>query len=581
MIPQNFIDDIQSRTDIVEVISGYIPVKRSGRNFKALCPFHGEKSPSFMISPQKQIFHCFGCSEGGGALQFLMKYEKVTFVEAVEILAKRLGVDVPKQNDDKSKLKNVLYEAVNEASIFFHKNLLSDNASPLMSYLAKRGISKETVEKFRIGYAPGRNGLTDYLRKKNFTLETLEKASLVIPAQNGYRDLFIDRITFPIFDVRSRVVGFGARIYTEKKDAPKYINSLENPLYSKREQLFGLNFAKDEIIKNDLVIIVEGYMDMIIPYIYGVKNIVASSGTALTIEQINIIRRYTNNVVLLFDSDRAGQLATLRALDLLLENELKVKIVQLPSGFDPDLLVRQYGKDFFQALIEKRQDFFDYKINILKGLYDGDSIDGKTKIVQELFITLAKLKSEVEKYEYIKKLSDNLKIKEEILIAEFRKLSTQNNYKRSAIAGNIGSSDKVNEPLSLAEKILLKFMFTNGKAFMVMKKNLNSEDFNSAMAKKCIDYFFTNCSDPKEQVLNNLIASIEDKLLSSFVSQIILDDNIPQDNESFKASVMKLRSKKKFNLKEKIRQEIGEAEKNGDRVRVRELITKFGQIKTR
>ncbi|UCD15320.1 MAG: DNA primase, partial [Candidatus Omnitrophota bacterium] len=320
MIPQKFIDEVQTRTDIGEVISSYIPLKRAGRNFKALCPFHGEKTPSFMISPQKQIFHCFGCGQGGTVIQFIMQYEKASFVEAIEILARRLGLEIPYQRGEKQKLKTILYDAVEQAAQVFNKNLLSRTAAPVMSYLNKRGISKEVIEQFRIGYAAGRNALADNLRKKGFSLEVLEKSSLVIARESGFRDLFADRIMFPVCDSRARVVGFGARLWRQSSSAPKYINSLENPLYSKRQHLFGLNFAKDHILKEDCVIVVEGYLDMIIPFMAGIKNIVASLGTALTSEQIRLIRRYTTNIVLVFDSDKAGQAASLRALDLLLEN---------------------------------------------------------------------------------------------------------------------------------------------------------------------------------------------------------------------------------------------------------------------
>jgi len=216
MIPQSFIDDIQTRTDIVEVISSYIPLKRAGRNFKANCPFHGEKTPSFMISPQKQIFHCFGCGEGGGVIQFLMMHEKMTFVEALELLAKRLGLEIPEQRQEKDRFKNVIYGCLDEASLFYHKALLEGLAAkPIIAYLNKRGINIETIKKFRIGYSLGRPSLIEYMRGKNFTLEILERASLAISQGQGYRDLFRERVMFPIFDIRSRVIGFGARTWRE------------------------------------------------------------------------------------------------------------------------------------------------------------------------------------------------------------------------------------------------------------------------------------------------------------------------------------------------------------------------------
>jgi len=576
MIPQSFIDDIQSRTDIVEVISGYIPLKRSGRNFKTNCPFHGEKTPSFMVSPQKQIFHCFGCGQGGGVIQFLMLYEKLSFVEAIELLAKRLGTEIPYQKNDKEKFKDSLYEVVNEAALFFHKNLLEDAANqPVLAYLRQRGIDQEMIKKFRIGYASGRNTLLATLRQKGYSLEALEKASLVIAQHEGCRDLFRERIMFPIFDVRNRVVGFGGRIWRDIENAPKYINSLENALYSKRDHLFGLNFSKDDIVKSNAIIITEGYLDMIVPFMHGVRNVVASLGTALTLEQIRLIRRYTRNIILVFDADKAGQMATLRAVDLLLENDLQVKVVRLPSGFDPDSLVRQHGADGFLQLIDKKVDFFDFKTDFLKKTHDIDSIEGKTKIAQELFTTINKLNSEIEKYEYIKKLSSSLHVKEEILIAEFRKVFAKDN-KNNAVPQPEFLVSK--DPVSITEKVLLKFMFTNKKAFPLIKKNLKEEDFLFPLARKTVSYFLHNYPEAIDMTANAILGTIEDKEISSFVSKILMDDDIPLDKETFKTSVLKLRQRRLKGVKDHLRQQMRDAEKNGDNTRLKLLIDKYGKV---
>ena len=573
MIPQNFIETIQARTDIVELISGYIPLKRTGRNFKAVCPFHNEKTPSFIVSPQKQIFHCFGCGQGGGVIQFLMFHEKVSFPEAVEILANRLGIEVPYQRSGQAKLKNLLYDAVNEASLFFHNNLLQDkNCKGVLDYLNKRGIDIKTIKKFRIGFAWGRNSLINLLRKKKFTLDILEKSSLIVAKQQGYRDLFCERITFPIFDTRSRVIGFGARLL-QQSQGPKYINSLENPLYSKRKQLFGLNFSKEDIAKKDCAVAVEGYLDMITPFMAGVTNIVASSGTALTPEQIQLIRRYTSNIILVFDSDKAGQLATLRAIDLLLEGDLNVEISQLPKGYDPDSLVRAKGKDYFLGLLEKREDFFDYKVRILRGMHDIDTINGKEKIAKEVFSTIDRLSSEIKKYEYIKKLSHILNIKEEVLIADFRK--TQSKGKAPSIKQN---ASFVMEPLSITEKIILKFMLTNKKAFFLVKKNLKEEDFTPGLSRRAVEYLLKNYSAEEDISYAQMIGSIEDKDISTFVSRILIDDQIPLDREMFKSSIMKLRKRRISALKEKVKDQIREAESTGDEDRRKKLINKYYKI---
>jgi len=575
MIPQEFIEEVQQKTDIVDLISSYIPLKRAGRNFKAQCPFHNEKTPSFFVNPQKQIFHCFGCGEGGGALQFLMLYDKLSFPEAVEVLAKRLGMQIPYQKvSAKDKIKTRLYDVVQEASQFFHKSLLSmEEALLARNYLDKRGITKGIIANFNIGYAPGNNMLIGYMRKRGVTLDILEKASLVVSkTQGGYRDLFRGRIMFPIYDIRHRVVGFGARRIKDKEGVPKYINSFENPLYSKREHLFGLNFSKDEIIKKDSAIVTEGYMDMIVPFTAGIKNIVASLGTALTPEQIRLIKRYTSNIILIFDSDKAGEGATLRAVDLLIENGLNIKIVHMPKGFDLDLATREKGTRFVKALLDKQTDFFDYKIEILRSLYDPDSIEGKVKIAEHMLSTISRLNSEIEKYEYIKKLSAVLRIKETVFIAELRKADKGFEKNRGA--------PQVNRPniiLPMAEKMLLRAVFSSDKVLAALEKRISAEDFSHPLARKT----FSLVSQHKVKngsVSRSFVSSILDKEVAGFVSQIMMEDMGKIDKNILKDCILRLRSNRIKTIKEKLRNEIRQAEDRKDSGRVKSLMNEFQKI---
>ena len=583
MIPQSFIEEVQSRTDIVELISGYIPLKKAGRNFKAACPFHGEKTPSFIVSPQKQIFHCFGCGEGGGIFQFLTLIEKTSFPEAVEMLANKLGLAIPHQKGESTQNKNILYEAINKATLFFCDNLKNNQKyQSIRTYLSQRGIGPETINKFQIGFAPGNNSLIQFMRKNGFTLEVLEKASLVTSNLGNFHDLFQDRVTFPVFNVRSRIVAFGARICKEAVNSPKYINSFESSLYSKREHLFGLNFSKEAIIKEDSVIVVEGYLDMIIPFMRGVKNIVASLGTALTIEQIRLVKRYASCVVLMYDSDKAGQAAILRSIDLLLENGLRAEVVSLPEGYDPDLLARKQGKDSFLEALENKIDFFDYKLSSLKKTYDADTIDGKTKIAKSMLVTLNKLNSEVEKYEYIAKLAGNLGVKEEIMIAEFR-----NNFikKGSVQEKKFSSSSYRNqslglnkELLSVTEKVLLKVILTNLKAFSLAKKNLKKEYFQSNLAQKTISLLFDTYLEAGGGSTQRFLGTIEDKEISGFISKILIDENIPLDKNIFKESLIKLRKKGVVEMKKKLKDQIREAEGKGDKQKSKELMEEHSRI---
>ncbi|MCK5392829.1 MAG: DNA primase [Candidatus Omnitrophica bacterium] len=586
MIPQSFIEEVQSRTDIADIIGGYIDLKRAGRNFKAVCPFHSEKTPSFMVSSQKQIFHCFGCGEGGGVFQFLVLMEKITFPEAVEMLAEKLGLTVPNEGGSNNKSKSVLYDVMTEGSNFFYNNLTASKNYPnIINYLNKRGIDNTTITKFKLGYVDDNNILLSYMRGKGVTLENLEKVSLVISKHNGFRDLFVNRIMFPIFDIRSRVVGFGARTIKAEPNSPKYINSIENFLYSKRDHLFGLNFAKDDISKEDSVIVVEGYLDMIIPYVNGIKNIVASLGTALTIEQIRLIKRYTSNVILSYDSDEPGRKATLRSIDLLVENDLKVKVVELPEGYDPDSLVIEKGKDRFLQKLNEKQDFFDYKLDSIKKNYDSKSIEGKSHIAKEMLTTIDKISSEIEKYEYIRKLASALNVKDKIMIDEYKILFSKKGsfYKKSYVSNfeNDSSKERINsikEPLSVTEKVILKSMLTNYNAFIVIKKNLKEEYFSSHLARKTVEFFFNHYPEGLKHSPSDLLGAVKDKEISSFISRIIMDEDIFLDKDVFKQSLLKLCKKGVEKIKVGLKEQIREAEGKGDKNKLKKLIMEFNRV---
>jgi len=566
MIPQPFIDDIQSRSDIAEIIGGYIPLKRAGRNFKAVCPFHAEKTPSFLISPQKQIFHCFGCGAGGGVLQFMMLYEKVTFPEAVQMLATRLGLEVPAQKGAPDSGKQAVYDVLAQAADFYHHNLLKENSRRQLDYLTGRGLDLETIKQFRLGFSGGPLRVMDVLRKKGFTLDLLAKASLVVPGQEGFRDTFFDRVMFPICDTRSRIVGFGARLWQERPGAPKYINSLEGPVYSKREQLFGLNFARDAVMRQDALIIVEGYMDVIVPFSRGIKNIAASSGTALTQEQIKLIRRFTSNVVLVYDSDQAGEAASLRALDPLLANEINLRIVRLPAGHDPDSLVRKEGAEGFRKLLDNGQDFFDFKLSVLCAASDVRTTAGKSAVAKEMFTSISRIKSEIVRYDYLARLAQALSVKEESLIAEFNKGNVSS--RQPVAPGPAAGSD----PVPLTDKVLVKFMAQSPGAFALIKGNVRPDDFVSAQARQTADYFFKNYSGLG---LEAFISSIEDSQVSGFLSDLILDENVPLDKAAFKSSLLKVRGQR-LRLEQKLlRDQIREAEKSGDSCLLKQLMTKY------
>ncbi len=485
-IPENFLEDILGRIDIVEVISGYIPLKKAGANFKANCPFHHEKTASFMVSPERQIYHCFGCGESGNAFKFLMRHERMEFPEAVEILAKKCGVNLPDQHkpglERTASLNSQLYK-VNELALGFYENSLqSVDSQAARDYLLKRGVKLVTIKECRLGLATsGWDNLINFLRSQGINLALMEQAGLILPKDTGgYYDRFRNRIIFPVFDLRSRLIGFGARVLDDS--LPKYVNSPETPVYSKGKNLFGFNLSKDFIRQTDSVVIVEGYLDFIIPYQEGLKNIVASQGTALTIEQIRLIKRYTHNAVMVYDGDTAGQLATLRSLDLLIEEGLDVKIVPLPKGVDPDVLVRQEGVDTLKNRVRQAVSFFDYKLEVLKSLHDIRDAHGKTRIAQEMLLTINKFENAILRGEYIKRLSDQMRIPEPYILEELHKLKPA--FYRSVDQ----PATPTPKPLAInpAEKLLIKFMLEGNEAIERIMSELSLSDFQDARTAKIV-----------------------------------------------------------------------------------------------
>ncbi|RKY38568.1 MAG: DNA primase, partial [Candidatus Omnitrophota bacterium] len=343
--PQEIIKEIQERADIVEVISNYFPLKKAGSLFKTLCPFHQEKTPSFIVNPQKQIFHCFGCGVGGNVFSFLMRQENISFPEAVEMLARQTGVNISRyfsKSGERSGVVSRLYEVNELSSLYYQNNLLNkEKGREARRYLLeRRGISQEVISRFRIGYAPAQGGLLSYLQKRGWTEEILIQAGLAVKREEGiYTDKFLQKIIFPLFNPQGKIVGFGSRRLDNQ--VPKYVNSPQTVVFNKSRYLYGLNFAKQFI--KESVIIVEGYLDLLSLVQYGICNVVASLGTALTREQIRLLKRYTQRCLLIYDGDKAGQDACLRGLDLFIEEGIEGGVVLLPEGLDPDSCIREEG----------------------------------------------------------------------------------------------------------------------------------------------------------------------------------------------------------------------------------------------
>lgn len=576
-IPENVLEEILSRIDIVEIVSGCIPLKRSGRNFKALCPFHHEKTASFMVSPDRQIYRCFGCGESGNAFKFLMKYDHLEFIETVEILAKKAGVILPeKEKIDRNteSLYTQLYKINELAAIFYQETLNGLDNQSAKDYLLKRGMKETVIKLFKIGAAPDKwNGLINYLRAKNINLSLMEKAGLILPNdQGGYYDRFRNRIIFPIFDIKSRVIGFGGRVFTPQESAAKYINSPETLIYIKGDNLYGLNAAKDAIIKNDFVVIVEGYLDFIMPYSHGLQNIVASLGTALTEKQVNLLKRWTQNAVMVYDADNAGETAALRTLDIFIEEGMNVKVVSLPEGFDPDLFVRKSGIERFREEICQAKNLFEYKLKILKSHCDISRIEGKAKVCLEILPTINKFKNAVLKSEYIKWLAGELEIKEEALLQELKKVKEKRPYLEHG-----GISQKKTQAINPTERLLLKLIMEETALIGRVRKQLNPVDFQDEKISKVVSLIFNLDEQGRNVETNKLMGQLEDKDSLEIICEAAFDSAVVSQNKDkiVDDCIKLIKNRRVILLKQRLQEQIKIAESLGNEEELDGLRTEF------
>jgi len=578
-IPDNILEDILSRTDIVEVVSGFIPLKRAGRNFKALCPFHHEKTASFMVSPDRQIYHCFGCGESGNAFKFLMTYERLEFLEAVQTLAKKAGIVLPLAQGKIDKTEGFttqLYKINELAAYFYANNLNSANGNKAKEYLLKRGLKEETIKLFQLGLAFDKwDALINSLRAKNYNLSLLEKSGLVIPKEGqGYYDRFRNRIIFPIFDIKSRTVGFGARVLDDS--LPKYINSPETQIYTKGRNLYGLNLAKDNIRESDFVVVVEGYLDFIIPFQNGLKNIVASLGTALTTEQARVLNRYTHNVVMIYDADAAGELATLRSLDIFIEEGMNVKIACLPKGFDPDSFVHKFGIGVFKEKIEKAQDLFDYKLTILKSRCNWREIEGKIKVSQAMLETINKIKNSILRSEYIKRLAQELDIREDALLQEIKKLSQQKQY---SVSNEIIHKKNLN--INPTEQLLIKLMLEETELIEHIRKNLEPADFQDELAFRVVSIMFDLLEQGKNVEPATLMSYLEgEDALQLICESVFVPDNLSAQHKEkvINDCIKRLKTEKLKSKKHHLQNQITSAEQLGDEEKLNRLKEEFNYL---
>jgi DNA primase len=421
-IPDETINEVRERASIVDVVGDYVSLRKSGANYQGLCPFHGEKTPSFNVNPARGIFHCFGCGVGGNAITFIMKVEGLAFPEAVRFLAKRVGVTIeeriPTPHEQKRKdEREALYKINETAADFYRRFLVEDGAGEVCRrYLEQRGVDKATAEAYRLGFAPDRwDALTKHLEQQHISLETAESLGLVRRRDSGgYYDTFRNRLLFTIADIQGRIIGFGGRVLDDT--LPKYINSPESPVYRKSEVLFGVNLARQAMREKGSAIVVEGYFDHLALYQSGVRHAVATCGTALTSEHQKLLQRYAGKIFTLFDADAAGRKATARAMELFLDTAMPAFVVELPGGEDPDSFLRKQGDAAFTDRLAKARPIFDWFFRDLLREMDVGSVDGKVRVIEELTPRLKKLTNPVERDLYLKEISRVLAVNERALL---------------------------------------------------------------------------------------------------------------------------------------------------------------------
>ncbi|AWI03335.1 DNA primase [Clostridium drakei] len=553
MISEDVIQRVKEENDIVDVISETVKLKRAGRNYSGLCPFHHEKTPSFSVSVDKQIYKCFGCGEAGNVITFVMKTKNLSFPEAVKLLADRVNITIEtdENNSHKDTFKQLYKLNVDSARYFF--NCLGENVAA-KQYLLNRGITEKTIRSFGLGYSANSwDGLLRHLKKKGFSELDMFSNGLIIKSQKGsYYDRFRNRIIFPVFDYRGRVIGFGGRVMDDSK--PKYLNSPETALFKKGINLYGLNFA----IKNNrekMLIIVEGYMDCISLHQYGITNAVASLGTALTTNQAKLIKKYADRAIIAYDADSAGQMATMRGLEILKKVGLDVKVLKVPEGKDPDEYIRNNGREAFMKLIEDALPLVDYRMKKIKENIDINNSEGVIKYAEQALEIISDLDA-IEREIYIKKLSEETSIRDQALY-DMINSKIQKNVKKSEnmnIDNDFGQKLYLEPAYLKAERGLLKVIFKDEKALEYVEKNIKREELILESHRKIYDYIVENMQYDEEERQKRIEVKCDDIDTSKEWVNIIEADFIYDSNDYEDIVDDYVKGIKKFKLEESKKQ---------------------------
>ena len=559
-IPQETINRINDTADIVDVVSKYVDLKKRGRNFFGLCPFHNEKTPSFSVAPDKGIYHCFGCGNGGNAVNFIMEYEKISFVDAIQELGGQLGIDVEFSGDNKSKeFFHALYEIHNLAANLYHKTLFSDKGKKAKQYLLDRGIDENLIKLFKIGFAPKNSKfLLESIKAKQYKKDVIEKSGLFGFSNSEIYDRFRSRIMFPIFNTSNKVIAFGGRVFGVD-DPAKYMNSPETPLYHKSEIFYGLNLSRDIIRKENYAILVEGYTDVIQLFQAGIKNVIAVSGTAFTEQHVNQIRRLTSKVFLAYDGDSAGTNATLRAGYALLKGGVEPKIIEIPDNLDPDEWVKKEGPTVFKSNgIDKAIGVLNFQLK--SSNFSQVSSVEKSNIIKDILSVVNKIQDPIIQQNLVKGLAQAAGVEENQIIHMLSKQATRYRSRQT-----IDENDKPSRLFSTvngkAELGIIQVLSgNNDEAKILLKEKLDVNKIETLQIKKLVEILLkSNKVNPAE-----IISHFEDQDEREIISEVLMLDD--QTSEHLEMAKDCLTTLSKISVKEKIKQlrlEIREMEAAG------------------
>lgn len=532
-LPPDWIEEVRLANDIVEVVSEYLPLKPRGKGFFGLCPFHNEKTPSFHVDPEKQLYYCFGCGVGGNVINYIMDIEKLEFVDAVKWLAERKGIALPdsmesKQGHKKKEYIENLYKLQQSAARYYYNQLFNSNGKEALSYLISRGLDKRTIKTFGLGYAPNSwNSIIEFLTQQGYERNLIIKSGLAIENKGRIYDRFRNRVIFPIIDHRDRVVGFGGRILGD--GMPKYLNSPDSPVFDKSNTLFGINIVKRQR-PIDSIIVVEGYMDVITLHQFGIKNAVASLGTSLTEGQARLLRRYTKDVYIAYDGDSAGQQATLRGLDILNKAGCKVRVIRFPEGMDPDELLRTKGREYFFKLIDTSLSLVEYKLDCLQKELDLNNEEEKVFFATRAAEILADVENLLERDVYIQKINSLTGFKPELLYRQIRLIENKR-QRKSVKINTIGNNRHVKEIKKAkagvlitsdikAERSLVCLMAQNKRIAKEILGKLEDIEFVDVVHRQIKDIILYLLEHDKEVEPAQILSFVKDQSIARQMAEI-------------------------------------------------------------